>query len=114
MEKEVYMVPNPAMPCQNLIFDTELCKGCNVCVEVCRTDVLMPNPEKGKPPIILYPDECWFCGMCVQYCSIPGAIKLQHPLVQRIVGWKRKATGKNFWLGIKPGEKPKKPKPPIG
>jgi len=57
MENKAYMVPNPMTPCQAIIIDPELCNGCNSCVEVCRTDVLVPNPEKGKPPIVLYPDK---------------------------------------------------------
>jgi len=55
---KAYMVANTLTPCQAIVIDPELCTGCNECVEVCRTDVLVPSPEKGKPPIVLYPDEC--------------------------------------------------------
>ncbi|MBP1707734.1 MAG: 4Fe-4S ferredoxin iron-sulfur binding domain protein [Chloroflexi bacterium] len=112
MNNEAYMVPNPMTPCRAVIIDAELCIGCNQCVDVCRTDVLMPNPEKGQPPILLYPDECWFCGCCVEHCSVKGAIKMEQPLNQR-VGWKRKDTGELFRLGMKQPPPPNT-RPPVG
>ena len=90
-----YMTPNPMTPCQCVTFDPEICVGCNICVNVCRTDILVPNPEKGKQPILLFPDECWFCGACVDDCPKPGAIHMNHPLNQKIA-WKRKETGEIF------------------
>jgi ferredoxin len=60
---------------------------------------MLPNLEKGKPPIVVYPDECWFCGDCVQACQ-NGAITMEYPMNQR-VGWKRKATGEFFRIGMK-------------
>jgi len=85
MNNEAYMVPNPMTPCRAVIIDAELCIGCNQCVDVCRTDVLMPNPEKGQPPILLYPDECWFCGCCVTFCpqAEKGAIRIVTPFQMR-------------------------------
>ena len=109
---EAYMVPNPIMPCQAIIIDPDLCTGCNTCADVCRSDVMVPNPEKGKPPIIFYPDECWFCGCCVSDCPVPGAIRIEHPLNQR-VGWKRKETGEYFRIGMK-NPLPPNTRPPIG
>ncbi|MCX6012522.1 MAG: ferredoxin family protein [Chloroflexi bacterium] len=85
-------LPAPGRP---VIIDPELCIGCNTCVDVCETDVFLPNPEDGKPPIIMYPDECWYGGSCVAHCPVDGAIKLNHPLMQR-VRWKRKETGEHF------------------
>jgi NAD-dependent dihydropyrimidine dehydrogenase PreA subunit len=109
MENKAYIVPNPMTPNQCVIINPKLCAGCNSCVRVCRSDVLIPNQEKGKPPIILYPDECWFCGSCVEECPIPGAISMELPLNQR-VGWKRKETGEYFRIGMKnpppPNERP--------
>jgi NAD-dependent dihydropyrimidine dehydrogenase PreA subunit len=113
MDNNAYMVPNPLTPCQSIVFDTELCKGCNTCVEVCRADVLVPNPEKGKPPIVLYPDECFFCGCCVQDCPVPGASKMEHPLYQR-TGWKRKTTGQYFRIGMANPPQQSYTKKPVG
>ncbi len=112
MEEAVYIVPNPAMPNNCIVFDPDLCTGCNECIVACRTDVLIPNPEKGKPPIVLYPEECWFGGCCVGNCQVPGAITMNFPLNQRVV-WKRKATGEIFRIGIK-NPPPPNERPPIG
>ena len=112
IERTAWMVANPLAPCQSIVIDEELCIACNQCVEVCRTDVLLPNPEKGKPPVVLYPDECWFCASCVEHCPKPGAIKMVHPLNQRI-GWKRKETGEYFRVGMKNPPPPNR-RPPVG
>lgn len=74
------VVPCSARP---LIYDEEKCIGCNRCAEVCQVDILIPNPEKGKPPVVLYPGECYYCGCCVMVCPSPGAIRLQHPIMNR-------------------------------
>ena len=94
-EDKVYAVPNQPTPSTPVIVDSEICIACNKCVEVCQMDVFIPNPEKGKPPLVLYPDECWYGGSCVDFCPVDGAIKLNHPLMQR-VRYKRKATGEHF------------------
>ena len=102
MNRKAYMVPNPPTPNRAIDFAPEICSGCNQCVEICRSDVLMPNPEKGRPPIVLYPDECWYCGTCVLECNRPGAITLLHPLNQSIsIIWVRKSTGETFRLGAR-------------
>lgn len=115
MNKEkVYMVPNLPTPNKPVVFDEKVCNGCNTCVEVCQMDVLAPNPEKGKPPIVLYPDECWYGGCCVEMCPLweKGAIKLKHPVMQR-VRWKRKETGEHFRIGM-PNPPPPNLRPPVG
>ena len=102
MSEKIYMTPNPPTPNRAVDFNSDICNGCNMCVNVCRNDVLMPNPKKKEPPIILYPDECWFCGSCVEECNQPGAITMVHPLGQGIViSWKRKETGEIYRLGMK-------------
>jgi NAD-dependent dihydropyrimidine dehydrogenase PreA subunit len=114
MSDKVYMVPNPPTPNQSVAYDPDICNGCNLCVDVCPTDVLMPNPEAESPPIVLYPEECWYCGSCVEECPNPGAIAMLHPTSQRIsVNWKRKATGELFRLGMKNPPAPNN-RPPSG
>ena len=73
------------IPCsaEPLLFDESLCIGCNRCVNVCQVDIMIPGPEKGHPPVVLYPGECWYCGSCVMECPRPGAIRLQHPVMNR-------------------------------
>ncbi len=93
--ERVYALPNVSTPGKPVIFNPEVCKGCNICVEHCPVDVYMPNPQKGQTPIILHADECWYCGTCVNDCPTPGAVKFNWPLQQRGY-WKRKATGEIF------------------
>jgi NAD-dependent dihydropyrimidine dehydrogenase PreA subunit len=112
MKKKVYMFPNPQTPNQSVKIDPGLCTRCLQCVEVCRSDVLVPHPDKREPPIVLYPDECWFCGCCVEHCPVTGAIKMIHPLNQRL-SWKRKDTGDLFRVGMRNPPPPNK-KPPVG
>jgi formate dehydrogenase major subunit len=66
----------------------------------------------GRPPVAMYSDECWFCGVCVKHCPIPGAIKMEYPLNQR-VAWKRKQTGEYFRVGMKNPPEPDT-RPPVG
>jgi len=112
MSDEAYLVPNPATPCRAIRIDASLCIRCNACADQCRMDVMVHNPKKGEPPIVLYPDECWFCGTCVEECPVTGAIRLEHPLNQR-VGWKRKETGELFRIGMK-DPPPPNTRPPVG
>ena len=87
-----YFMPSPMTPNECVVFNEEVCTGCNTCVDVCRCDVLMPNPEKGRPPVVTFPDECWFCGCCVADCPVEGASRFNVPVHQRIM-WKNKETG---------------------
>lgn len=74
------VVPCSAMP---ILFDETKCIGCNSCADICQCDIFIPNPEKGQHPIVLYPGECYYCGACVMACPVPGAIDLQHPVMNR-------------------------------
>ncbi len=102
MNQTVYVVPNPPTPNRIIQFNPVNCTGCNSCVEVCPTDVMMPNPEQYQPPIVVYPEECWYCGGCVEECPETEALTLLHPASQRIsVNWKHRDTGEVFRLGMK-------------
>jgi NAD-dependent dihydropyrimidine dehydrogenase PreA subunit len=92
-KKELFAIPNVPTPNQPVIFDPDICTGCNYCVEVCPIDVYIPHPEEGKPPIILHAEECWYCGTCAVDCPCPGAIQFNWPLQARGY-WKNKETGK--------------------
>ena len=109
-----YMVPNPPTPNKVVEFDPDICIGCNLCVEVCPTEVLMPNPVNKKPPIVLYAEECWYCGSCVEECPRDGAITMLFPINQQIsINWKRKDTGEYFRLGMR-NPPPPNIRPPSG
>ena len=79
-EITVSVVPCSARP---IIFDAEKCIGCNTCAKMCQCDVLLPSTEKGQHPIVAWPGECWYCSACVMMCPVEGAIKMQHPLMNR-------------------------------
>lgn len=66
-----------------IYYDERLCIGCNRCAAVCQCDILIPNEEKGKPPVVMYPGECYYCGACVMACPVKGAIRMEHPLMNR-------------------------------
>jgi len=55
--------------------DRDKCDGCEVCVEICPTDVLRLD-EDGKARVKY--DECWYCGCCELECP-RKAIKLRLP-----------------------------------
>jgi ferredoxin len=96
-----YSMPSQTGPCKVLDFDGEKCIGCNKCVNVCPTDVMIPNPEKGEEPIVLFAEECWFCGGCVQECP-KGALFLHTPAKQRMsTVWVDKETGEEYRIGMK-------------
>ena len=88
MNKKLYAIPEAGIS-NPIIFNPDICIGCNRCMEVCQVDLFIRNPNKGKPPIVLYPGECWYCGCCVEECPIPEAIKL-NPLLMNRVYWKSK------------------------
>ena len=66
-----------------VIYDQEKCIGCNSCANVCQCDILLPSEKKGEHPVVMYPGECYYCGACVMACPRPGAIRLNHPLMNR-------------------------------
>jgi NAD-dependent dihydropyrimidine dehydrogenase PreA subunit len=89
---KIFAIPNISTPNNPVIFDPDICTGCNTCVDTCQIDVYIPHPQEGKPPIILHPEECWYCGCCVNDCPCPGAIQFNWPLQARGY-WKNKQTG---------------------
>ena len=91
-QEKLAALPNITTPNKPVLFNPEICNGCNTCVEACQIDVYIPHPQIGKTPIILHPEECWYCGCCVTDCPQPGAIQFNYPLPLRGY-WKNKATG---------------------
>ena len=93
MDKKLEFFNRQVTPAQPLTFDETKCVGCNRCLEACQIDVMLPNAAKGRPPVVAYPDECWYCGCCVMECP-NGAIKLQHPLMNRTKWVEKSALGR--------------------
>ena len=63
--------------------DDALCNGCDVCIDVCPSNVYASDPEGGNLPVVVYPRECWYCGACVMDCPT-SAIKLRIPLSMKV------------------------------
>lgn len=53
--------------------DTDLCEGCEKCVEVCPADVFEMEDDKA---IAVRPDDCLDCGACADECPA-NAISLE-------------------------------------
>ena len=77
---------------QPVIIDSNLCTGCNHCVNACPADLFLPAEERGRPPRVVFAGECWYEGSCVNACPVKGAIRLQPPLFTR-VHWRPRPPG---------------------
>lgn len=81
-ENPIYVSPVPCSA-QPIRYNPDLCIGCNRCVAACQSDLLIPSVHQGEPPVVMYPGECIYCGSCVMDCPVPGAIRLEHPLMNQ-------------------------------
>lgn len=84
------------------VISDDRCTGCNICVNVCPTNVFDVRP--GENPVIARQDDCQTCFMCEVYCPYdalyvaPQAAKLTGITVEEleardIFGSYRKAIG---------------------
>ncbi len=48
------------------VLSTDRCISCDICVDVCPTDVFDRAP--GSPPVIARLDDCQTCYQCEAYC----------------------------------------------
>jgi len=65
-----------------VIINQELCKGCQLCVNVCPTDVLFIEEglnHMGYHPAGYEGEGCTGCGVCFYACPEPGAITVYKP-----------------------------------
>lgn len=69
-----------------VLFDEEVCTGCNLCVEVCPMDIFEASPDKGRVPRVVYPEECRYCGACWQRCPYreKGCLRIVLPPAMRL------------------------------
>ena len=91
-ETVVYALPNRSTPGSPVCSTPRSATAATAASRSASKTCSFPIRDKGKPPLILHPEECWYCGPCVDDCPLPGAIRLNHPLQQR-VRWKRKDSG---------------------
>lgn len=105
---------------KKISIEQTLCKGCNLCVEMCPKKIFEDtekiSPDGFKLKKVAYPEKCTDCKLCELFC--PGAINLEDgscggppPTEVRLAsgvtrgGWKEVknplAPGKYFWQGNK-------------
>ena len=65
-----------------IVFDTEKCIGCGLCVRNCPADALhMDKKSRDEYKLIYYPARCAYCGQCEDNCR-HGAIYHSNKLVK--------------------------------
>ncbi len=65
-----------------VVLDSELCKGCSLCIHVCPQDVLLQDEglnHMGFHPAVYTGEGCTGCGVCYYACPEPGAIIVYKP-----------------------------------
>jgi 2-oxoglutarate ferredoxin oxidoreductase subunit delta len=64
-----------------IIIDRDLCKGCDICVRVCKPEALelvdAPDKWEGAVVEVKDPDLCNFCRLCEVQCP-DFAIRVMH------------------------------------
>ncbi|MEM3022744.1 MAG: 4Fe-4S binding protein [Candidatus Bathyarchaeia archaeon] len=57
---------------ERVAIDSELCKGCGICIEFCPTKALALgdslNSKGVRPAVLRDPSACRLCGLCELYC----------------------------------------------
>ena len=65
-----------------IVFDTDKCIGCGLCVRDCPADALeMDKKSREEYKLIHYPARCAYCGQCEDNC-MHGAISHSNKLVK--------------------------------
>jgi 2-oxoglutarate ferredoxin oxidoreductase subunit alpha len=63
---------NPTMENHKIEIDEELCKGCNICVEMCKRGVFEVSSQLNRRgyyiPVPSSPEQCNLCGLCELLC----------------------------------------------
>ena len=62
--------------------DFELCKGCQLCIDVCPKGVIAISEKLNSSsyhPAYYTGDGCTGCGLCFYACPEPGAIRVVKP-----------------------------------
>ena len=82
-----------------VVFNGQVCNGCNFCLEVCPMDIFAPSPENQQPPLVVYPEECRYCGACWVRCPYrtKGAIKIVPPPAMRVSILRSGRPGPTEW-----------------
>ncbi len=66
----------------DIVFDPEACKGCGLCVEICRSKARRMSAEvnsHGVRPAHVQGEICTRCGTCYYFCPELGANRIAVP-----------------------------------
>ncbi|MBP3874259.1 MAG: ferredoxin family protein [Lachnospiraceae bacterium] len=55
----------------SVMIDTDICKGCGACAEVCPGNLI--RIRQGEKAFLPHPEECWGCASCLKACRA-GAV----------------------------------------
>ncbi len=70
-KEEAYAVPNLPGPGRPVLFNSDICNGCNRCVDICPFDAIHLRPSSQwtyTAEVLRY--NCVGCGGCVGRCPV--------------------------------------------
>ena len=82
-KEDVVAIPNVPTPNQPVLFDPDICTGCQTCIGLCPYSAIEYNELKGVSEV----NEalCKGCGSCAAHCP-SGAAKVRHFTDKQIFG----------------------------
>ena len=55
-----------------IVIDEDLCKGCEICIEMCPADVFCDSdtlsPRGYYLPVVVKEEDCTYCKLCQKMC----------------------------------------------
>lgn len=76
------MVPTSPATAPYIVIDSELCKGCKLCISVCPKEVIAVSDKlngSSYHPAYYLGADCTGCALCFYACPEPGAIRVVKP-----------------------------------
>ena len=77
-----FMTENTTMDVPTMVVNSELCKGCQLCVGACPKHVIAISEKLNSAsyhPAYYTGSDCIGCGLCFYACPEPGAIRVVKP-----------------------------------
>lgn len=76
------MTEKTAVDVPFMVVNGELCKGCQLCIDVCPKSVIAISEKLNLAsyhPAFYTGADCTGCGLCFYACPEPGAIRVTKP-----------------------------------